>query len=138
MDPNSGPGAPNGPATGDRARVLVVDHDPLGLEILAEALVESGFNVRTATNGPEALAEARRLPPALVLVDVTMPGIDGFELCAALKRDPDLGEVPVVLLSTDGGDPGGPERGATVGAADYLSKPVDLAGLVQVLQRLAA
>jgi CheY-like chemotaxis protein len=121
-----------------RTRVLVVDDDPDSLEWLAMALLDSGFAVRTAASGPEALDEARRLPPALVLSDVMMPEMDGFELCAALKQDPRLRAVPVVLLSAGYGDPVDLERGANVGAADYLTKPVELDGLVDALRRLAA
>src|SRR3954470_19520775 len=85
-------------------RVLVVDADVSSLEMLAVALLDSGFAVRTAASAAEALDEARRRPPALVLSDVAIPGMDGFQLCAALRGDPDLGGVPVVLLS--GGQPG--------------------------------
>ncbi|MBA2450349.1 MAG: response regulator [Chloroflexi bacterium] len=124
--------------TRNGTRVLVVDDDPMSLEVLAVALLEYGFSVRTAASATEALAEARRLPPALVLVDVLMPGIDGFQLCAALKDDPQLSAVPVVLLSADDGGPRDRERGASVGAADYLTKPIDLPGLVRVVRQLAA
>jgi CheY-like chemotaxis protein len=67
-----------------------------------------------------------------------MPDVDGFELCAALKRDPQLSAVPVVLLSAAYGDARDRERGARAGAADYLAKPVDLPSLLRVLQRLSA
>ena len=119
-------------------RVLVVDADPRSLELLAVALIDSGFSVRTAASAAEALDEARRLPPTLVLSDVEMPGADGFELCAALRREPALGGIPVVLLSNRPTGPRDRERGATVGIADYLSKPVDLPGLVYLLHRLSA
>ncbi len=126
-----------GGATG-QARVLVVDDDPTNLEILAMTLLDSGFSVRTAASASEALDEARRLPPALILADVMMPGMDGYELCAALKQDPQLASVPVVLISAACGNPSDRALGASVGAADYLPKPVDLLDLVDVLRRLAA
>ncbi len=119
-------------------RVLIVDDDPLNLEVLAVALLDSGFTVRTAASATEALAEARRLPPSLILADVMMPEMDGFELCAALKQDQELAAVPVVLLSAAAGDQADRKRMADVGAADYLTKPVDLSGLVDILRRLAA
>ena len=118
-------------------RVLIVDDDPAGLEMLAVALLDSGFTVRTAASAAEALAEARRVPPSLVLVDVMMPEMDGFELCAVLKADPRLGQVPVVLMSAAGGDPVVQERGANVGPAGYLGKPIDLLRLVEVLRQLS-
>ena len=127
-----------GASKDDDTRVLIVDDDPGSLEILAVALLDSGFNVRTAASAFEALEEARRRPPALVLADVMMPDMDGFQLCEALKRDPPLATVPVVLISAAYGDEGDRARGASVGAADYLSKPVDLLGLVDVLRRLSA
>lgn len=119
-------------------RVLVVDADPRSLELMAVALIDSGFSVRTAASAAEALSEARRLPPSLVLSDVEMPGTDGFELCAALRREPALGAIPVVLLTNRPTGPRDRERGATVGIADYLPKPVDLPGLVRMLHRLSA
>jgi CheY-like chemotaxis protein len=128
--------------SGAETRVLVVDADARSLEMLAVALLDSGFAVRTAASAAEALAEARKRPPALILSDVAIPGMDGFQLCAALRGDPELGSVPVVLLS---GGPGGGqadrglrERGATAGASDYLTKPIDLPRLVQVVRRLSA
>jgi CheY-like chemotaxis protein len=128
--------------SGPETRVLVVDADARSLEMLAVALLDSGFTVRTAASAAEALAEARKRPPALVLSDVAIPGMDGFQLCAALRGDPELGGVPVVLLS--GGQGGGQmdrglrERGATAGASDYLTKPIDLPRLVQIVRRLSA
>jgi CheY-like chemotaxis protein len=132
-----GPAGMAGSSEG-RTRVLVVDDDPASLEVLAVALLDNGFNVRTAANASEALAEARRLRPSLILSDVAMPDVDGFELCAALKRDPQLSGVPVVLLSAAYGDARDRERGTRAGAADYLAKPVDLPSLLRVLQRLSA
>lgn len=106
--------------------------------MLAVALLDSGFAVRTAASAAEALAEARQRPPSLVLTDVAMPGMDGFELCAAFRGDPRLGDVPVVLLAGGHTDLRLRERGATAGAADCLSKPVDLPRLVQVIRGLSA
>lgn len=124
--------------TGQETRVLVVDADARSLELLAVALLDSGFTVRTAASAAEALAEARKRPPALILSDVAIPGIDGFQLCATLRGDPDLSGVPVVLLSGGQSDRTLRERGATAGATDYLTKPVDLPRLVQMVRRLSA
>ncbi len=123
--------------TEGETRVLIVDDDPMNLEMLAVALLDSGFAVRTAASAIEALDEARRLPPSLVLADVAMPDMDGFQLCAQMKQDPLLGGVPVVLLSAAFTDNGDRERSASVGAADFLTKPVDLPGLVRVLRQLS-
>lgn len=124
--------------TKPETRVLVVDADARSLEMLAVALLDSGFAVRTAASATEALAEARKRPPALVLSDIAIPGMDGIQLCAAFRRDPQFGNVPVVLLAGGPADPRLRERGASAGASDYLTKPVDLPHLVRVLRRLAA
>jgi two-component system, sensor histidine kinase and response regulator len=119
-------------------RVLVVDADASSLETLAVALLDSGFAVRTAASGAEALAEARKRPPSLVLTEIAMPGMDGIQLCAAFRGDPGLGDVPIVLLTGGQTDPRLRERVATAGASDYLTKPIDLPRLVQVIRGLSA
>jgi CheY-like chemotaxis protein len=119
-------------------RVLVVDADASSLEMLAVALLDSGFAVRTAASGAEALAEARKRPPSLVLTEIAMPGMDGIQLCAAFRGDPGLGDVPIVLLTGGQTDPRLRERVATAGASDYLTKPIDLPRLVQVIRGLSA
>ena len=106
--------------------------------MLAVALLDSGFTVRTAASAAEALAEARKRPPSLVLTDVAIPGMDGFQLCAEMRGDPGLGRVPIVLLAGSGIDWRLRERGSEVGASDYLTKPIDLVRLVQVIRGLAA
>jgi CheY-like chemotaxis protein len=124
--------------SGTETRVLVVDADTRSLEMLAVALLDSGFAVRTAASAAEALAEAQKRPPSLVLTDVAIPGMDGFQLCAAFRGDPSLGNVPVVLLAGTQVDARLRERGASAGASDYLTKPVDLPRLVQVIRGLSA
>jgi CheY-like chemotaxis protein len=119
-------------------RVLVVDADARSLEMLAVALLDSGFAVRTAASAAEALAEARKRPPSLVLTDVSMPEMDGLQLCAAFRDEPGLDDVPIVLLAGGQTDPRLRERSTTAGASEYLTKPVDLPRLVQVIRRLAA
>jgi CheY-like chemotaxis protein len=106
--------------------------------MLAVALLDSGFAVRTAASSAEALAEARKRPPSLVLTDIAMPEMDGIQLCAAFRGEPGLGEVPIVLLAGGQIDARIRERGATAGASDYLTKPVDLPRLVQVIRGLSA
>jgi CheY-like chemotaxis protein len=124
--------------SGPETRILVVDADARSLEMLAVALLDSGFTVRTAASAAEALAEARKRPPSLVLSDIAIPGTDGFQLCAEFRGDPGLGSVPVVLLAGGQADLRLRERSTTVGASEYLTKPVDLPRLVQVIRRLAA
>lgn len=105
--------------------------------MLAVALLDSGFAVRTAASAAEALVEARRRTPSLVLADALMPGVDGFQLCAAFRGDPGLGRVPVVLLAASQPDARFREMGQTAGATDFLTKPVDLPRLIQVIRGLS-
>jgi two-component system, cell cycle sensor histidine kinase and response regulator CckA len=81
-------------------RVLVVDDELLGRRLAAIRLRDAGFEVETAANGEEALRTARAAPPDAILSDVLMPGMDGFELCRAVRQDPRLAHLPVVLLSS--------------------------------------
>lgn len=102
--------------------VLVVDDDDGNREILARRLARQGFEVLTAANGPEALARVRKQPVDLVLLDLIMPGMDGDHVLGELKGDPDLRDIPVIMLSAvDAMD--SVVRCILMGAEDYLAKP---------------
>lgn len=105
-----------------RSRLLVVDDTPAHLGILTRALEESGFEVRTAASGEEALAAASEARPDLVLLDVDMPGLDGYETCRRLKQQPQSASTPVIFLSglSDVADK---MAGFAAGGVDYLTKP---------------
>ncbi|CAO3453549.1 Multi-sensor hybrid histidine kinase [Azospirillum largimobile] len=128
-----GPGASDaGPAEtagdGMRGRVLVVD-DNADMRDYLVRLLGAEFTVVTAADGEEALSILRQAKPDLVLSDVMMPRLDGFGLLAALRRDPVLRDVPVVLLSARAGEEASVE-GLDVGADDYLVKPFSARELV--------
>ncbi len=108
-----------------RDRLLVVDDAPAHLKLLVRALEESGYVVQTATSGAEALASADRDPPDLVLLDVDMPGIDGFETCRRLKAQERFAATPVIFLS---GFAEIEQRlaGFEAGGVDFVSKPFDI------------
>lgn len=107
-----------------RARVLVVDDLPLNIEILNEAL-ERDYDVQFATSGSEALALVERNPPDLILLDVMMPDMDGYEVCRQLKDNPASSNIPVIFVTskTSNRDQ---EQGFKVGAVDYITKPFSL------------
>ncbi|MCM0021997.1 MAG: response regulator, partial [Tagaea sp.] len=109
------------------ARVLVVDDVLPNVKLLEARLTAEYFDVIAAHSGPEALAKATADPPDIVLLDVMMPGMDGFEVCRRLKADPRTRHVPVVMVTALSAAEDR-VRGLECGADDFLTKPVrDLA-----------
>jgi CheY-like chemotaxis protein len=111
--------------------VLVIDDDPEVRQLLARMLGKDGFRVLEARDGEEGVASARRERPDVITLDVLMPGLDGWGVLAALKNDPAIADIPVVILSIMD------ERtlGYSLGAAEYLTKPIERAQLSAVLAR---
>ena len=103
-------------------KVLAVDDTPANLEVLIELLEVEGFDVRVAVSGEEALERLSQAEPDIVLLDVMMPGIDGYETCRRLKAMPEMEEVPVIFL-TARADLEGVVTGFQAGGADYVTKP---------------
>jgi class 3 adenylate cyclase/CheY-like chemotaxis protein len=110
-------------------RILVVDDSATNLDILQTRLVAHGYEVLTAADGEQALAAARERQPDLILLDVMMPGIDGFEVCRRLKGDAALPFMPVILVTAKA-DPRDIVAGLEAGGDEYLTKPVDHPALV--------
>ncbi len=106
------------------ARVLVVDDVELNVRLLTAKLASEYFEVVTAENGPRALEIAESEPPDLILLDVMMPRMDGFEVCRRLKANPRTADIPVVMV-TALSDVADRVRGLEVGADDFLTKPVN-------------
>jgi diguanylate cyclase (GGDEF)-like protein len=105
--------------------ILIVDDIPTNIEVLAEALRRQ-YRVKVATNGSDALVVARARPqPDLVLLDVMMPAMDGFEVCRRLKADPATQHIPVMFVTAKD-DATDEERGLMLGAVDYITKPFHL------------
>ncbi|MDA0674543.1 MAG: response regulator [Cyanobacteria bacterium] len=103
--------------------VLVVDDNPTNLAVLTEALAGAGFDTAVATNGQDAIEQIRYEPPQLVLLDVMMPGINGFETCQRLKAMPATQDVPIIFM-TALDDTAHKVRAFSLGAVDYVVKPL--------------
>lgn len=103
-------------------RIIVVDDDPEVLDLLRQILVYNGNDVISFASGAAALDAARREPPDIILLDITMPGMCGLELCGHLKNDPELVDIPVIFLSGLNATED-KVRGFTAGGVDYITKP---------------
>jgi len=110
------------------AKVLVVDDTPHNVKLLADLLAVKGYEVATAVNGEEALAKVASEAPDLILLDVMMPGLSGYDVCRRLRADPQTALLPVVLVTSL--DPQGERvKGIEAGADDFLPKPINQAEL---------
>jgi CheY-like chemotaxis protein/anti-sigma regulatory factor (Ser/Thr protein kinase) len=116
---------------GPGATVLVIDDDPEACEIIERYLTKDGYTVATAASGEQGLRLAHELQPAVITLDVMMPGMDGWSVLRMLKSDPKLHNIPVIMLSMIDDR----TRGYSLGAVDYLTKPVDRELLHKALSR---
>lgn len=116
-------------------RVLLVDDTKTLLSLVQIYLMGWGFEFTTAADGLDGLAKCQAESPDLVITDVRMPRMDGFELCAAIRADPACASTPVVLL-TSFGDEASREKGRLVGATEFLQKPVTVEALRRVVAKL--
>jgi two-component system phosphate regulon response regulator PhoB len=105
-----------------KPKILVVDDEPDALELIQYNLQAAGYDVVTAADGEEALEKARATPPALIILDVMLPEVDGLEVCKALRRDPTTASIPIVMLTAKAAEI---DRvlGLELGADDYVTKP---------------
>jgi signal transduction histidine kinase/CheY-like chemotaxis protein len=123
------PSADAGTAT--RGTVLVIDDDPDACELMSRSLSKEGFHVLTATEGVEGLRLAREASPHVITLDVLMPGMDGWSVLRALKADPRLSTIPVIMITMADDR----STGYALGASDYLTKPIDRERLAASVQR---
>jgi adenylate cyclase len=114
--------------------VLVIDDDPTARELLSEQLKAEGFSVATASGGLEGLKLAKELRPSVITLDVIMPDLDGWSVLAALRQDGELAEIPVIMVTILDHQ----RRAVALGAAGYLTKPVDRDQLHRVVERFRA
>ena len=103
-------------------RILIVDDTPSNLSVISDVLSEAGFNVAIATSGERALKQLQLALPELVLLDVMMPGMDGFEVCRCLKSQVETQDVPIIFM-TALSDATSKVKGFELGAVDYITKP---------------
>jgi CheY-like chemotaxis protein len=123
------PASPQPPAS--HGTVLVIDDEAAVRDLMQRFLVKEGFRVATAAGGDEGLRRARELHPDAITLDVMMPGMDGWAVLAALKADPAVADIPVIMLTIVDDR----NLGYALGAAEYLTKPVDRERLVAVLKK---
>jgi signal transduction histidine kinase/CheY-like chemotaxis protein len=115
-------------------RVLVIDDDATARELIADHLKAEGFSVVTAAGGVEGLKLAKELRPTAITLDVIMPDLDGWSVLAALRQDPELAEIPVIMITIVDEH----RRGIALGAAGYLTKPIDRERLHRLVSRFRA
>ena len=122
----------------DRPPILVVDDNPDNVDIIREYLEVRGYPITVAHDGDEALALFERVRPRLVLLDVMMPGRDGWEVCRLMKQHPALGKSVRVIMVTALDEWDDKRQALETGADDYVEKPFDLSRLAATVERNVA
>jgi putative two-component system response regulator len=109
----------------EKLKILIIDDERFNLNTL-NGLLKDEYKIMVATNGEQGLKAAITGLPDLILLDISMPGMDGYEVCARLKNDPLTGSIPIIFITahTDASDE---TKGFELGAADYIAKPFNLA-----------
>lgn len=114
-------------------KILIVDDSKLNVKLLTDILVGEGYEIAFLENGSKVLETVHAIKPDIVLLDVIMPGIDGFEVCRQLKRDFEIKDIPIIMLTakTEGSDI---RKALELGAFDYIKKPIDVAEVIARVQ----
>jgi two-component system alkaline phosphatase synthesis response regulator PhoP len=118
-----------------KGKILVVDDEVYILHILDFSLGAEGFDVITANNGEMAIAKAKQERPNLIVLDIMMPVLDGYETLKRLKQDQDTKDIPVILLTAKGRDVD-KRLGFEVGATDYIVKPFSPSRLIERIEEI--
>ncbi len=108
--------------TSEPKQILIVDH-PTNIKVLCDFLIDYGFDILVAKDGETAIKKLQKASPDLILLDVMMPGIDGFETCLRLKASPTTQDIPIIFM-TALSDPVDKVKGLTIGGVDYITKPI--------------
>ena len=114
--------------------VLIIEDEKLIIVSTQMVLEAAGFRVESATNGEEGISKALELRPDLILLDIMMPGIDGWETLTRLKRDTETSEIPVIIF-TAREHARGHQKSAEMGAADYFRKPFEPDELIELVEK---
>jgi len=109
-------------ADASQGSILVIDDSPDNLRVLSMTLARHNYKIRCVTSGEMALVSVKHLPPDLILLDILMPNMDGYEVCRRLKANPDSKDIPIIFLSAID-DVGGKVKAFAVGGVDYVTKP---------------
>ncbi|MFZ2956328.1 MAG: response regulator [Candidatus Ozemobacteraceae bacterium] len=117
----------------DPKKILAADDEPHILRVVKDKLANAGFTVFTAVNGEEALETARRELPDIILLDVMMPKMNGFDVCRALRADAAFPKIPILLLTARGQEID-KKMGLEAGATEYITKPFSPRQLLQTVQ----
>lgn len=117
------------------ATVMVIEDDPSFLRYLSHILEREGYTVISASNGLTGLRKVKEAKPALLILDVMLPGLDGFEVCHRLHDDIETGNIPVIMLSAKGQD-SDRVSALSVGAREFFAKPVDRLVLLNKIKEL--
>ena len=118
-----------------KAKILVVDDDASSLELMEAMLVPNGYEIITANDGSKAVAIIVEQKPDLILLDIMMPGLDGYSTLAKIKENKTISKIPVVMLTAMGFQLN-KELALRFGAVGYITKPVDLPELLKTISRL--
>src|SRR3989338_4428334 len=116
-------------------RILIVDDEPEIIELLEMRLRKVGYDILTASDGMEGLAKARKEIPDLIILDVMMPKMDGFQVCRFLKFDEKYKKIPILMLTSRGQD-SDKRLGQQVSADAYFPKPYEIDSLLKEVKRL--
>lgn len=118
-------------------KILIIEDDPSFLRAVSHIVEKEGYNVTTASNGMTGLRMAKEDKPDLLILDVMLPGLDGFEICSRLRNEPETAKLPIIMLSAKGQE-ADRTTGLKVGADEYLTKPVNRELLLEKLTSLLA
>jgi twitching motility two-component system response regulator PilH len=117
-------------------KILIVDDSPTERHVLNDLLTKAGFEVVTSDNGEDAILKSKQVKPDLILMDVVMPGLNGFQATRAISRDPDTRTIPIILCTSKSQETD-KIWGLRQGARDYVVKPVDRDELLDKINALA-